>query len=118
LGMAGQVAYHLLAQAGMTRAPWEVTTAVACLPVLVLGMGSALAHLLRSDAPPGPCEELGSGHTETIDRDVRHLPPPERIQDAYATAAGLMATGQRVSRRALRTAGLHARTPNSGPSRD
>jgi hypothetical protein len=49
LGMAGQVADHLLAQAGVTRAPWEVTTVVACLPVLVLGMGSALAHLLRSD---------------------------------------------------------------------
>jgi hypothetical protein len=40
LGMAGQVAYHLLAQAGMTRAPWEVTTLVSCLPVLVLGLGS------------------------------------------------------------------------------
>ena len=26
LGMAGQVAYHLLAQAASTRAPWEVTT--------------------------------------------------------------------------------------------
>jgi hypothetical protein len=50
LGMAGQVAYHLLSQARMTRAPWEVTTLVSCLPVLVLGMGSALAHLLRSDA--------------------------------------------------------------------
>ncbi len=33
LGMAGQVAYHLLRQAGMTRAPWEVTTLVSCLPV-------------------------------------------------------------------------------------
>ena len=50
LGMAGQVAYHLLTQAGVTRAPWEVTTVVSCLPVAVLGMGSALAHLLRSDA--------------------------------------------------------------------
>ena len=50
LGMTGQVAYHLLAQAGVTRAPWGVTTAVACLPVLVLGMGTALAHLLRADA--------------------------------------------------------------------
>jgi hypothetical protein len=39
LGMAGQVAYHLLAQAGMARAPWPVTTLVSCLPVLVLGMG-------------------------------------------------------------------------------
>jgi hypothetical protein len=50
LGMAGQVAYHLLAQAGMARAPWPVTTIVSCLPVLVLGMGTALAHLLRADA--------------------------------------------------------------------
>jgi hypothetical protein len=50
LGMAGQVAYHLLAQAGMTQAPWAITTIVSCLPVLVLGMGTALAHMLRSDA--------------------------------------------------------------------
>ena len=50
LGMAGQVAYHLMAQAGMARAPWAITTLVSCLPVLVLGMGTALAHLLRADA--------------------------------------------------------------------
>ena len=49
LGMAGQVAYHRLAQAGATRAPWEVTTLVSCLPVLVLGMGAALAHMLHAD---------------------------------------------------------------------
>jgi len=49
LGMAGQVAYHLLAQAGATRAPWPITTIVSCLPVLVLGMGTALAHMLRAD---------------------------------------------------------------------
>jgi hypothetical protein len=50
LGMAGQVAYHLMAQAGVARAPWPVTTVVSCLPVLVLGMGTALAHMLRADA--------------------------------------------------------------------
>ena len=50
LGMAGQVAYHLLTEAGAARAPWGVTTVVSCLPVLVLGMGTALAHLLRADA--------------------------------------------------------------------
>ena len=50
LGMAGQVAYHLMTQAGMDRAPWPVTTVVSCLPVLVLAMGTALAHLLRTDA--------------------------------------------------------------------
>ena len=53
LGMAGQVAYHLLAQAGVTRAPWPITTIVSCLPVLVLGMGTALAHMLRADAAAG-----------------------------------------------------------------
>jgi hypothetical protein len=49
LGAAGQVAYHLMVAAGITAAPWPVTTAVACLPVAVLGMGAALAHLLRAD---------------------------------------------------------------------
>ena len=50
LGMAGQVAYHLLTQAGAARAPWPITTLVSCLPVLVLAMGTALAHMLRADA--------------------------------------------------------------------
>ena len=53
LGMAGQVAYHLLAQAGAARAPWPVTTIVSCLPVLVLAMGTVLAHMLRDDADTG-----------------------------------------------------------------
>src|SRR6266702_5300419 len=50
LGMGGQVAYHLLVQAGESRAPWGITTVVSCLPVLVLAMGTALAHMLRGDA--------------------------------------------------------------------
>jgi hypothetical protein len=41
LGAAGQVTYHLLVSTG----PWLITTAVSCLPVLVLGMGAALYHL-------------------------------------------------------------------------
>jgi hypothetical protein len=48
-GAAGQVAYHLLTAAGVTSAPWWITTAVACLPVAVLGMGAALAHLIHAD---------------------------------------------------------------------
>ncbi|GAA3293131.1 ABC transporter permease [Dactylosporangium vinaceum] len=47
-GGAGQVAYHLLTAAGITHAPWQITTAVACLPVAVLGMGAALAHLIHA----------------------------------------------------------------------
>jgi len=52
LGMAGQVAYHLLAQAGTARAPWPVTMIVSCLPVLVLAMGTTLAHMLRAMPTP------------------------------------------------------------------
>ena len=61
LGMAGQVAYHLMAQAGMARAPWPVTTIVSCLPVLVLGMGTALAHMLRTDAEAVDAPGSGGG---------------------------------------------------------
>ena len=50
LGMAGQVAYHLLAEAGAARAPWPITMIASCLPVLVLAMGTTLAHMLRADA--------------------------------------------------------------------
>ncbi|WP_426505424.1 ABC transporter permease [Dactylosporangium sp. McL0621] len=48
-GGLGQVAYHLLTAAGITHAPWWITTAVACLPVAVLGMGAALAHLIHAN---------------------------------------------------------------------
>ena len=57
LGASGQVAYHLMVAAGIRHAPWPVTTAVACLPVTVLGAGAALAHLLRQPSkaePPVP----------------------------------------------------------------
>lgn len=49
IGAAGQITYHLMAAAGWTSAPWPVTALVACLPVAVLGMGAALAHLMRAD---------------------------------------------------------------------
>lgn len=47
LGALGQVAYHLMAAAGWTSAPWPITAAVACIPVAVLGMGAGLAHLMH-----------------------------------------------------------------------
>lgn len=49
IGALGQIAYHLMSAAGWTSAPWLITAAVACLPVAVLGMGAALAHLLHTD---------------------------------------------------------------------
>jgi len=48
-GALGQVTYHLLSAANYTHAPWPVTMLVACLPVAVLGMGAALAHLVRDN---------------------------------------------------------------------
>jgi hypothetical protein len=59
LGMAGQVAYHLLIQAGESRAPWAITTVVSCLPVLVLAMGTTLAHMLRGDAAAADSQNSG-----------------------------------------------------------
>jgi len=59
--MAGQVAYHLMAQAGLARAPWAITTIVSCLPVLVLGMGTALAHMLRTDADAADTPDSRTG---------------------------------------------------------
>jgi hypothetical protein len=95
LGMAGQVTYHLLAQAGTTRAPWPITTLVSCLPVLVLAMGTALAHMLHADAaatdPPdrntgGPvvrrslapasADQTGPGQDQTANRRAPTAPGP------------------------------------------
>ncbi|GAB3856493.1 ABC transporter permease [Micromonospora andamanensis] len=49
VGALGQIAYHLLV-APPDGAPWWITTAVSVLPVAVLGMGAALAHLVREDS--------------------------------------------------------------------
>ena len=136
LGMAGQVAYHLLAQAGVIRAPWDATTLVSCLPVLVLGMGSALAHLLRSDAwaagwaddntehvgsATGLNEIVAPGTRELRDQDAdqrrRHpLREPARLRlaEAHAAAERLIGSGQRVSRRSLRSAGLRGSNADLG----
>ncbi len=54
LGMLGQVVYHLLAAAGAARAPWPVVVLVSCLPVVTLGFGAALTHLLRDPAGSDP----------------------------------------------------------------
>lgn len=50
VGALGQVAYHVMAAAGVAAAPWWITAGVACLPVVVLGMGAALAHMVRAEA--------------------------------------------------------------------
>ena len=91
LGMAGQVAFHLMDQDRITRAPWTVTTLVSCLPVLVLGMGTALAHMLREDAAtadraqtdaPGPATRVPS----TRSKDQQSGDQPNQVHpDRTAT---------------------------------
>jgi hypothetical protein len=49
IGAAGQIAYHLMNAWGWSSAPWPITAVVACIPVAVLGMGAALAHLMHNE---------------------------------------------------------------------
>lgn len=121
LGMAGQVAYHLLAQAGAARAPWPVTTIVSCLPVLVLAMGTTLAHMLRADATPGSGTRgpvayrppLGPtrirlGHPRTRPRALGHPPkpvlPPGQQRSRGRTTAPARGPRRRVRPRPARHA--------------
>ncbi len=66
LGMLGQVVYHLLAAAHAVRAPWPVVVLVSCLPVVTLGFGAALTHLLRAD-PDGPSAAIPEALEATAD---------------------------------------------------
>jgi len=93
LGMAGQVAFHLMDQDHVTRAPWVITTLVSCLPVLVLGMGTALAHMLREDAaaadqlvgrsagPAGARSPRWSAEDQPADQPDRHRNQDQPDQD-------------------------------------
>ena len=105
LGMAGQVAYHLLAQAGTARAPWPVTTIVSCLPVLVLAMGTALAHMLRADAARG-CPG------QRPDRTSHGWSPDRSAEDQARTGPGPDA-GRRV-----RSPGQHQKARDTGTRAD
>ena len=57
LGCLGQVAFHLMAAAGMTRAPWYVTMLVACIPVATFGFAVSLTHMLHCDATARHADE-------------------------------------------------------------
>ncbi|MEV4239675.1 helix-turn-helix domain-containing protein [Nocardia sp. NPDC049737] len=72
LGAAGQVAFHLMHAASITAAPWPVTVAVACIPVLVLGMGATLAHMLMSDVHAMHDADAQPVHGEVLDAAPMH----------------------------------------------
>lgn len=91
LGMLGQVAYHLLAAAHATRAPWPVVMLVSCLPVVALALGTALAHLLREPGEDGagrvtipvPADTAGTVTDAAIVPEVPTVPAgaPETVAD-------------------------------------
>ena len=133
LGMAGQVAYHLLTEAGARHAPWGITIAVSCLPVLVLGMGSALAHMVRADARAGGGNGMATDKvadhpkaaraaaeadrtSRSVDRrrDWGRSRASARLTAARAAARELDDTKMRVSRRTLRNVGVRGSNADLG----
>ncbi|HEY2552439.1 MAG TPA: hypothetical protein VGI64_17870 [Streptosporangiaceae bacterium] len=108
LGMLGQVAYHVLAASHAHRAPWPVVVLVSCLPVVTLGFGAALTHLLRAvsepakvraadlaSAVPGP----GAPHPPAL---TNGHSAPEGGKEAAALFAGELSRGELPSVRAVR----------------
>ena len=97
--------------------------AVSCLPVLVLGMGAALTHLLHADTHHPADQMAVLGPDQTKDRSGHRGPgqdhlattiQPGRLAQAEAAAASIRGTGRRVSRRTLRAAGVHASNAELG----
>lgn len=75
IGMSGQIAYHLLAAAGIEKAPVPVVVGVACVSVVVLGMASMLAHRLHVPAEISATTEaspVGLLDDEEIDPAIAH----------------------------------------------
>jgi hypothetical protein len=84
LGAAGQVAYHLMTAQGIKVAPWQITTFVSCLPVIVLGCGAALAHL--SHAAPGTSVEKPPADITHTDSARHPQIPPQTGAEPHAVS--------------------------------
>jgi hypothetical protein len=92
---------------------------VSCLPFLVLGMGAALAHMLRGDAynlaqAYGPGQALDSADHGNAGSDPAAGVSCHRLAEVRAAAGRLVAEGERVSRRNLRRVGLHGSNAEIG----
>jgi hypothetical protein len=80
LGLLGQAVYHLLTAFGSSKAPWPVVLFVAALPVLVLGAGATLHHLLAT----GEDTQDEAPDTERVDTGRASTPvvPPVEVGQA------------------------------------
>jgi hypothetical protein len=114
LGMLGQVAYHVLAAMHATRAPWPVVALVSCLPVVTLGMGAALTHLLR-DAPESAPQAVPVSVPGSAPEPI-----PESTPESIAAVApeGTPESAESAPVRAVRSAPVRgsARALPAGPS--
>jgi hypothetical protein len=94
LGVLGQVAYHLLAAEHSTQAPWPVVVLVSCLPVVTLGFGAALTHLLRVPTVSEEADESEQERQEDAPEARRATqlgaPWPSVHGDAQSAAAAAM----------------------------
>lgn len=84
LGILGQVAYHLLSAAHATRAPSPVVVLVSSLPVIVLGFGAALSHLLRGEH--GEAESASEVNPEAVPEPLLAT-APESAPEAASQGA-------------------------------
>jgi hypothetical protein len=111
LGMAGQIAYHLLAQAGTAQAPWPITTIVSCLPVLVLAMGTTLAHMLRADGVAGITGGRAAGPAAARPPDQFHQ--DRHTQPDQDQAAGTTARASHLPRASKPRVGRSSAAPSN-----
>jgi len=103
LGMAGQAAYHVMASQGTVKAPVEIVIVVSAIPVIVLGLGTGLAHAMRkdwhayqatlqvarasagTDVPEVPAVER---HVPEVPNVERHVPVAENVPAVAHANAG------------------------------
>ena len=118
LGAAGQVAYHLMIAAHRTSAPWQITTLVACLPVAVLGMGAALAHLMHA-ADAHATSELAAAQAsaEAAQEDAAQARAEAAEQTARADRTATELADARAHAEAAQAALDAAHTRRTDPAR-
>ena len=132
LGMAGQIAYHLLTPNARPGTPDWIVALVSCLPVLVLGAASLLWHLtgqdhtLDGEVPASPVDVGTPGAavpvsepahvTVTVLDDgstgVEPVHPSPVVSTPHGAPGSTSTTGPRALARPA--AAAQTRTPKSG----
>ena len=116
IGMGGQVAYHVMQSVGWTKAPTWVVAAVACLPVVVLGVAAVLWHL-ESAVEHGEKGSWSWLPGSSVPRSGRAAQPAGSAAGGSSSGAGV-AGASRVSGTSVGTDGGSPSTAAStaGPS--